>query len=433
MAGEHGPTEFVGYAHETAEGIVTAIVRDGACADSAEAGETVSFAANQTPFYGESGGQAGDTGTATGDGVRLTITDTKKRAGLHVHEARVEEGALRVGDTLTLSVDGARRARIKANHSTTHLLHAALRRRLGTHVTQKGSFVGPDGFRFDFSNDGAVSADDLAGIEAEVNQVIRQNAEGHVRYMPYDEAIESGAMALFGEKYDDEVRVLRLGDDPDDPAKPYSVELCGGTHVDRTGDAQLFAIVNEGAVASGIRRIEAVTGADAIAHLKGQADAALAAAAALKTTPDELAGKVRALTEERKRLEKALLAAKKKAALPGGTSAPAGERVGPATFTGAVLDGVPPKELRGLIAAATKKDADAVAVYVATNDGKASVSVGVGPDLTAAHPAPDLVKLAVEALGGRGGGGKPDLAHGGGPDAAAAQAAVDAVRARLAG
>jgi alanyl-tRNA synthetase len=433
IASDLGPTEFVGYAHETAEGRVVAILCQGERVAEAAAGTTVQVATNQTPFYGESGGQAGDAGTAaTEGGVRLRITDAKKKAGLHVHEAVVEAGTLREGGTLTLRVDGARRARVKANHSATHLLHAALRRHLGEHVTQKGSFVGPDGFRFDFSHEGGLSEAEREAVEAEVNAVIRQNAGAKVRYMPYDAAIESGAMALFGEKYGDEVRVLQLGRDPDAPHRPYSVELCGGTHVDRTGDAQLFAITGEGAVASGIRRIEAVTGEAARAHLKRQADAALAAAGLLKVKPEELAERVRALTEERKRLEKELLAARKKAATGGG-GAPKAERVGPAAFTAAVLEDVPAKELRGMIAQALKEAEDAVAVFVATNDGKASVSVGVGPALQGSLPAPELVRLAVQALGGSGGGGKPDLAHGGGPDAGAAQGAIDAVRARLAG
>ena len=432
VAGEHGETEFVGYAHERAEGRVVAILRDGEPAERAEAGDTVAFAANQTPFYGESGGQAGDTGEATSeDGARLTVTDTKKRSGIHVHEARVEAGAVSVGDTLTLAVDTRRRAAIKANHSATHLVHAALRRRLGTHVTQKGSFVGPDGFRFDFSHNEGLAPGVRESIEAEVNAVIRQNAEGIIRYMPYDEAIESGAMALFGEKYEDEVRVLRLGNDPDDPTKPYSVELCGGTHVDRTGDAQLFAITSEGAVASGVRRIEAVTGEGAIGYLKGQATAAIEAAAALKTKPEALADRVRQLTEDRKRLEKELLAAKKKAATGGG-AAPKAEEIGGVTFTGAVLDGVPAKELRGLIADAKKRGENVVAAFVSTNEGKASVSVGVSDALTDRFPAPSLVQLAVAALGGKGGGGKPDLAHGGGPNANDAQSALDAIRAALA-
>ncbi|MBB4659555.1 alanine--tRNA ligase [Parvularcula dongshanensis] len=431
VASEKGTTEFIGYAHERAEGTVVAIVKDASLAETAEAGDTIAFAANQTPFYGESGGQTGDSGTAeTEGGARLRVTDTKKKAGVHVHEAVVEEGSLRVGDTLTLRVDHERRAAIKANHSGTHLLHAALRRHLGTHVVQKGSYVGPDAFRFDFSHDGAVGAEALDAVEAEVNRVVRQNAEGLVRYMAYDDAIKEGAMALFGEKYGDEVRVMTLGRDPDDETKPYSVELCGGTHVDRTGDVALFAVTSEGAVASGVRRIEAVTGEGARAYLKGQANAAIEAAAALKTKPEELAERVRALTEERKKLEKQLTEARKKAATGGG-GAPKAEAVGDALFTSAVLEGVPPKELRGMIAQALKEAPNAVAAFIAVNDGKASVSIGVGDALTASHPAPSLVQAAVTALGGKGGGGKPDLAHGGGPDAGAAQAAIGAVRAML--
>ncbi len=432
IADEHGKTEFIGYAHEKAEGRIVALVREGAPVDQAAEGDEIVFVANQTPFYGESGGQTGDKGEARSEGgADLTITDTKKKAGLHLHEARVTGGTVKLGDTLTLEVDGQRRAKIKANHSATHLLHAALRRRLGDHVTQKGSFVGPDSFRFDFSNNSAVAGEDLEAVEAEVNRIIGQNAEGHIAFMAYDDAIESGAMALFGEKYEDEVRVLSLGQDPEEVTKPYSVELCGGTHVNRTGDMQLFAITSEGAVASGIRRIEAVTGEAARAHLKAQANAALASAAALKVKPDALLERVQALAEDKKRLEKELLAAKKKAATGGGGGAKA-ETVGDVAFTGAVLEGIPPKELRGLIADAKKASPNAVAAFVSTNDGKASVSVGVSEELTERFPAPELVKLAVEALGGKGGGGKPDLAHGGGPNANAAQAALDAVKTRLA-
>ncbi|WP_031548878.1 alanine--tRNA ligase [Parvularcula oceani] len=432
IADEHGKTEFIGYAHEKAEGRLVALVRDGSPVESAAEGDEIVFVTNQTPFYGESGGQTGDTGSARSEGgAELTVTDTKKKAGLHLHEARVTGGTVELGDTLTLTVDGRRRAKIKANHSATHLLHAALRRRLGDHVTQKGSFVGPDSFRFDFSKNSAVAGEDLEAVEAEVNRVIGQNAEGHIAFMAYDDAIESGAMALFGEKYEDEVRVLSLGHDPEGGGKPYSVELCGGTHVNRTGDVQLFAITSEGAVASGIRRIEAVTGEAARAHLKAQANAALASAAALKVKPDALLERVQALAEDKKRLEKELLAAKKKAATGGGGGAKA-ETVGDVAFTGAVLEGIPPKELRGLIADAKKANPNAVAAFVSTNDGKASVSVGVSDELTGRFPAPELVKLAVEALGGKGGGGKPDLAHGGGPNANAAQAAIDAVKTRLA-
>jgi alanyl-tRNA synthetase len=429
VADEAGPTEFVGYAHLTSAGTVQAIIRGGAKAEEARAGDEISLIANQTPFYGESGGQIGDAGTAKTDGgAKLTITDTKKKAGLHIHLAKLEAGTLKVGEEITLSVDKDRRSRVKSNHSATHLVHAALRNVLGEHVTQKGSFVGPDRLRFDFSHHQAMTRDEIDAVEAEVNAVVQQNAEGVIKLMPYDRAIEEGAMALFGEKYEEEVRVLTLGRNPAGEG-PYSVELCGGTHVERSGDISLFAIVSEGAVASGIRRIEAVTGEAARRYLKGQAGAALKASAALKTNPDELTARIEALQDEKKRLEKELVAARKKAAT-GGAAASA-EKIGDIDFTSAVLDGVPAKELRGMIADALKKSDRAVAAFVAVNEGKASASVGVSPALTNAHPAPDLVKTMVEALGGKGGGGKPDLAHGGGPDAGEAKAALEAVKAQL--
>ncbi|GGY49662.1 alanine--tRNA ligase [Parvularcula lutaonensis] len=430
IADQHGPTEFLGYTHLKASGQVQAIVKDGQQVDSASAGDDIMFVANQTPFYGESGGQTGDAGTAeTEAGAKLTITDTKKKNGQHVHVATIEAGSLRTGEEIVLSVDELRRARTKANHSATHLVHQALRNILGDHVTQKGSFVGPDSFRFDFSHNGALTRDEIDAVEAEVNEIIRQNAEGIIKLMPYDEAIESGAMALFGEKYEDEVRVLSLGHVPGGD-KAYSVELCGGTHVDRTGDIALFAITSEGAVASGIRRIEAVTGEAARRFLKGQANIALKAAGILKTTPEDVPTRIEALQDEKKKLEKELVAARKKAATGG--AATQSEEIGGVHFTGAVLEGIPPKELRGLIADALKKNDRAVAAFVAVNDGKASASVGVSPAVIGDHPAPELVKLMVEALGGKGGGGKPDLAHGGGPDGSRGEAALDAVKARLA-
>lgn len=432
LLGESGPTEFIGYVHERADAQLTAIVVDGAPVASAEAGTDIAFVTNQTPFYGESGGQTGDAGTArTESGATVTITDTKKGAGaLHVHYGKIETGTLAVGETMTLAVDHERRAQIKRNHSATHLLHAALRRHLGDHVTQKGSFVGPDNFRFDFSNNSGVSSADLDVIEAEVNAIIRQNVDAVTQSLPYDDAIEAGAMALFGEKYEDEVRVLRLGDHQTHPSKPYSMELCGGTHVDRVGDIGLFAITSESAVASGIRRIEAVTGEVARAYLKGQAQAGISAAAALKVKLQDLPDRVSAMADEKKRLEKELLTAKKKAAMGGG-GAPATETIGEVIFTGQVLEGIPAKELRGLIADAIKANANAVAAFISVNDGKASVSIGVGPAAVEAVKAPDLVKLAVETLGGKGGGGKPDLAHGGGPEADKADAAIAGIKAAL--
>ena len=430
LADAHGPSEFTGYAHLRTAATVQAIVRDGKPVEAAEAGAEVMFVANQTPFYGESGGQIGDAGTAeTENGARLTITDTQKKEGLHVHIGRVDSGTLKVGDEITLKVDADRRERVKSNHSATHLVHAALRNVLGEHVTQKGSFVGPDRLRFDFSHPQGMTREEIDAVEAEVNAVVRQNAEGIIKVMPYDEAIENGAMALFGEKYDDEVRVLSLGRDLANDNDPYSVELCGGTHVERSGDIALFAIVSEGAVASGIRRIEAVTGEAARSYLKEQAGAAMTAAGLLKTSPEALVGRIEALQDEKKKLEKELVAARKKAATGGG--APQAEEIGGVHFTGAVLEGIPAKELRGLIGDAVKKNDRSVAAFVAINDGKASASVGVSDALQADYPAPDLVRLMVEKLGGKGGGGKPEMAHGGGPDAGGAEAALEAVRARL--
>ena len=429
---ETAPTEFIGYVHEKADGVITAIVKDGERVDSAGEGDEISFVANQTPFYAESGGQCGDAGVVTTEnGAEIIVRDVKKGAGkLHVHHGVVKSGTLTVGQTATLAIDAERRAKVKRNHSATHLVHAALRRHLGDHVTQKGSFVGPDSFRFDFSHNGAVSREELDAVEAEVNRVIRQNDAGVISVMPYDDAIEAGAMALFGEKYEDEVRVLRLGDDLDDPRRPYSMELCGGTHVERTGDIALFVIISEGAVASGIRRIEAVTGEAARAYLKEQAGIATEIAGALKVKIGDVTDRVAQLVEEKKRLDKELVAAKKKAAMGGGAK-PAAETIGEVTYTGQVLEGIPAKELRGLIADALKGQDKAVAAFVSTDEGKASVSVGVSPGLTDQVPAPELVKLAVEALGGKGGGGKPDLAHGGGPDPAGADKAIAAIKARL--
>ncbi|MEM9810286.1 MAG: alanine--tRNA ligase [Pseudomonadota bacterium] len=429
LADDLPATEFTGYTHLRTAGQVQAIIKADARSDHANVGEAIMLVANQTPFYGESGGQTGDAGAATTDsGAKVIITDTKKKHGLHIHLGMVDQGTLRVGEEIDLTVDSIRRAQVQSNHSATHLVHAALRHVLGDHVTQKGSFVGPDSFRFDFSHHQGMTRDEIDAVEAEVNEVIRQNAAGHVALMPYDEAIEAGAMALFGEKYDDEVRVLTLGRNLSFD-RPYSVELCGGTHVERTGDIALFAILSEGAVASGTRRIEAVTGEAARAHLKAQAGAALAAAAQLKTSTEDLPLRIEALQDEKKKLEKELVAARKKAATGG--AAPKAEDIGGIAFTGAVVDGIPAKELRGLIVEALKSGDKAIAAFVATNEGKASVSIGVA-GVTDSLPAPELVKLAVETLGGKGGGGKPDLAHGGGPETAQAQAAIEAVKARVA-
>ncbi len=429
IAEAHGSTEFTGYAGHEGEGIVLALVKDGARVERAEAGDKVAIVTNQTPFYGESGGQTGDTGKISSDnGLEADVEDTSKPLGrVHVHNATIRSGAVAVGDAVHLSVDAERRGRVRANHSATHLLHAALRHRLGSHVTQKGSLVAPDYFRFDFSHQKALSRDDIEAIEAEVNRHIRENEAVTTRLMSPDEAIAAGAMALFGEKYGDEVRVLSMGRSD---AADYSVELCGGTHVSALGDIQLFKIVSESAVAAGVRRIEALTGEAARRWLLGRDERLRETAAALKASPEEVPARVAALVEERRRLERELAEAKKALALGGGSAAPAAgpEQVGGHAFIGQVLEGIEPKQLRGLIDEAKGRVGSGVVALVAVNDGRATVGVGVTDDLTSSLSAVDLVRKAVEAVGGQGGGGRPDMAQGGGPDGSKAADAVQAVR-----
>ena len=436
IAEETGPTEFTGYLSHDGEGQVVAIVRDGARVDRAGAGETVDIITNQTPFYGESGGQAGDAGTITGEGgFAARVDDTSKPLGkLHAHRAAITAGEIKLGDAVHLSVDVARRARLRANHSATHLLHAALRHRLGGHVTQKGSLVAEDRLRFDFSQPKALTPEDIAVVEAEVNAQIRGNDAVSTRLMTPDEAIAAGAMALFGEKYGDEVRVLSMGCGVD---TPYSVELCGGTHVNALGDIALFKVIAESAVAAGVRRIEAVTGEAARQWLTAREDRLKEAAATLKASPEEVPARVAALVEERRRLERELAEAKKALALGGGAGA-AKDESGPEQvaghgFIGQVIEGLDPKGLRGLVDDAKKRVGSGAVVLVAVNEGRASVAVGVTDDLTQTRNAVELVKRAVEALGGQGGGGRPDMAQGGGPNGDQALAAVAAVRAALEG
>lgn len=428
IAEEFGGTEFVGYSSTDGEGQVVALVKDGARVERAGAGDTVTILTNQTPFYGESGGQSGDAGTITGDKLRATVEDTSKPLGrLHAHHARIESGEIGVGDSVRLSVDVERRDEIRANHSATHLLHAALRKRLGGHVTQKGSLVAADRFRFDFSHPSALSPQEIADVEADVNAQIRHNEAVTTRLMTPDDAIAAGAMALFGEKYGDEVRVLSMGRGDD---AHYSVELCGGTHVAATGDIALFKIVSESAVSSGVRRIEALTGEAARLWLLGRDEKLREAASALKASPDEVPARVAALVEERRKLERELADAKKALAMGGGgAAAPAGpEQVGGIAFIGQVLDGLDPKELRGAVDEAKARVGSGVIALVAVNDGRASVAVGVTADLVGERNAVELVKRAVEALGGQGGGGRPDMAQGGGPDGSKGAEALAAVK-----
>ena len=429
IAEEHGSTEFTGYAGHDGEGQVIALIKDGVRVERAAAGEIVDIVTNQTPFYGESGGQVGDSGKISSDkGLEADVEDTSKPLGrLHAHRATIRSGALAVGDAVHLSVDVDRRARVRANHSATHLLHAALRHRLGTHVTQKGSLVAPDYFRFDFSHPKPLGREDIDAVEEEVNRHIRDNQPVTTRLMPPGDAIAAGAMALFGEKYGDEVRVLSMGTGPD---APYSVELCGGTHVQALGDIQLLKIVSENAVAAGVRRIEALTGEAARRWLTGRAERLREVAASLKTSPEEVPARVAALVEERRRLERELAEAKKALAMGGGRAAETGEpeQIAGVGFLGQVIEGLEPKALRGLVDDAKRRVGSGVAALVAVNGGRATVAVGVTDDLTSRLSAVDLVRRAVEALGGQGGGGRPDMAQGGGPEGGKAGEAVQAVR-----
>ena len=411
-------------------------MKGGAEADSASAGEDVIVLTNQTPFYGESGGQSGDAGTISGpDGLLLAVSDTAKPLGrLHAHHARVVSGTIRVGDAVALAIDTARRDAIRANHSATHLLHAALRNRLGGHVTQKGSMVSAERLRFDFAHQSGLSAEDIAAVEAEVNAEIRANDPVVTRLMSPEDAIEAGAMALFGEKYGEEVRVLSMGRSA--TGQSYSVELCGGTHVRALGDIGLVRVVSESAVSSGVRRIEALTGEGARAWLVGREEQLKGAAAILRTTPDEVEARIAALVEERRKLERELAEAKKALALGGGSGsgpAAADETIAGVTFSGQVIEGLEPKELRGLLDAAKQRMGSGVAAICAVNEGRGTFAVAVTEDLTGRFSAVDLVRVGVEALGGKGGGGRPDMAQGGGPDGAKAGEAIAAVKVALAG
>jgi alanyl-tRNA synthetase len=437
IAEREGASEFTGYTSTSGEGRVVTILKDGVEIDQADTGDEVVVLANQTPFYGESGGQSGDLGViSTPAGLRISVSETSKPLGrLHAHRGTIETGSIAVGDNVHLEVDIARRDRIRANHSATHLLHAALRNRLGANVTQKGSLVAEDRLRFDFSHPKPLSDEDIAVIEREVNDEIRSNETVSTRLMSPDDAIEAGAMALFGEKYGDEVRVLSMGRAKEGEHR-FSVELCGGTHVNATGDIGILRIISEGAVASGVRRIEALTGEAARQWLVKREETLKAIAGAMKTAPDDLAARVSALLDERKTLERELAEAKKQLALGGnssGTAAagPKDEDIGGVAFTGQVLDGLDPKELRPLLDEAKARMGSGIAAAVAINDGRAAFAVAVTADLTERFDAVALVRVGVEALGGKGGGGRPDMAQGGGPDGSQAAVALDAVRAAI--
>ena len=428
-----GATEFTGYDHTDGAGEVLAIVKSGEQVDAAEAGDQVEVLLDRTPFYAESGGQAGDQGHIEWAGGRGRVLDAHKRAGdLHAHLVKITEGRLGEGVRATLSVDAERRQRTRANHSATHLLHAALRNVLGPHVTQKGQMVDGDRIRFDFSHGAPVTAEQIDRIEAEVNAVVRQNLPADTRLMAPQEAMAEGAMALFGEKYGEEVRVLALGAALEGDGA-YSIELCGGTHVARTGDIALFKIVSEGGVAAGVRRIEALTGESARRYLLDQANTARALAEQFKVPVAELGARVEALSAERRSLERELADAKRKLALGGGSgaAAPAAEEINGVKLDARLLDGVAAKDLRGVVDEARKQLGSGVAAYVSTNEGKAAIAVALTPDLVGRLDAAALARAAVQAMGGQGAGGKPDFAQGGAPDASKAQAGLDAVKAAM--
>ncbi len=428
-----GATEFVGYDNVDGTGALVALMVDGAEAETAQAGQTVQAVFDVTPFYAESGGQAGDTGVIEWDGGSAKVLDTQKQAGdLHVHTVEILAGSLKIGDRAVLHVNPDLRLTTRSNHSAAHLVHAALHHVLGAHVAQKGQMVDGERMRFDFSHGGPLTAAELEAIEAEVNAVIRQNIPARTELMAPQAAIEAGAVALFGEKYGDEVRVLTLGQSLTEAGKAYSVELCGGTHVGRTGDIALFKIVSEQGIAAGVRRIEALTGEAARRFLLDQAGVAKDLADRFKVPVAEVAARVEALDVQRRTLEKQLAEAKKQLALGGGGGAAAGpEDVGGVAFIGRVMDGVGGKDLRGLIEE-FRKQAGVVAL-VGTNEGKAAVAVAVSPELVGRFSAAELAKAAVIAMGGQGAGGKPDFAQGGAPDDSKAAEGVAAVKAALAG
>ncbi|MFY7778797.1 MAG: alanine--tRNA ligase [Elstera sp.] len=425
----HGATDFLGYATDSAEAQILAIIADGTSVKTAAEGSTIAVIVNQTPFYGESGGQQGDQGVIqTPAGVRVRINDTQKRVGdLWVHLGTVEAGSLSVGDGVTLTVAAERRDQLRANHSATHLLHEALRRRLGDHVTQKGSLVAAERLRFDISHPKPLSAEEVQDVEREVNARIRLNTDVNTRLMTPDDAVAEGALALFGEKYGDEVRVVTMGAD----SSRFSVELCGGTHVRRTGDIGAFKIVGENAVAAGVRRIEAITGQAVLDHLAQQEATLAAAAGSLKTTATELPARVAALVEERRRLERELLEARKALATGGTGAAAAVETVAGIAFIARRADGVPARELKGMVDQLKQDMADGVVIVAAADDGKVSLVIGVTEALSKRLSAVDLVRVGAEALGGKGGGGRPDMAQAGGADPALIEAAFAAVRNHL--
>ncbi len=434
-----GATEFLGYETENAEGVVAALVRDGKEVAALKQGESGAVVLNQTPFYGESGGQVGDTGVLTADGVRFKVADTQKYAGdVFAHIGTVEAGTLKTGTALALKVDHARRSAVRRNHSATHLLHEALRQVLGDHVAQKGSLVAPDRLRFDFSHPKPMTGDEIERVEDIANDFVLQNSPVTTRVMALDDARQSGARALFGEKYGDEVRVVAMGDTMGEGggnALGWSVELCGGTHVKRTGDIGIISVVGDSGVASGVRRIEALTGQTARANANNFARLAKATASELRVPVEDVPSRITALLDERKRLERDLSDAKKKLAMGGGGKSDGADgvrTVGDVKLMARAVEGIELKDLRSLADEGKKQvGSGIVAIVGVTGDGKAGIVVGVTDDLVKRFNAVDLVRKGAEVLGGKGGGGRPDMAQAGGPDGSKADAALAAIEAAL--
>jgi len=431
-----GATEFLGYDADVAEGVVTAIIAGGKPVDAIEAGAEAAILVNQTPFYAESGGQAGDTGVMfSAGGAEFAVSETAKKAGdVFVHQGKLTHGALKTGDAVELRIDVPRRLALRSNHSVTHLLHEALRRRLGEHVTQKGSLVAPQRMRFDFSHPKALTPEDLVAVEEEVNRRIRQNSDVATRLMTPGKAVEeAGALALFGEKYGEEVRVVSMGGD-DAGGKPFSVELCGGTHVRRTGDIGFFKIVSEGAVASGVRRIEAMTGAAVEKHVAEEEALLHQVAASLKSSLAEVPSRVANLIEERRRLERELADARRQLASGGGKDGvPPVKDIAGFKFASRIVDDLPARELKGLADELKRELGSGIVAVASRAEGKASLVVAVTEDLVSRISAVDLVRAGSEALGGKGGGGRPDMAQAGGPDGALAEAAIEAIERAIGG
>ena len=438
LAEKHGPSEFLGYDTETAEGQIIALVRDGAEIGAAKEGEAVQVVVNQTPFYAESGGQVGDTGLIRTDTGMVRVSDTKKSGGVFIHIGEVTEGQIARGQPAKLEVSHRRRTAIRANHSATHLLHEALRRALGDHVAQRGSLNAEDRLRFDFSHSKAMAAEELAVVSAEVNDFIRQNTPVETRIMTPDDARALGAQALFGEKYGDEVRVVSMGllngSGKGAEGDTYSLELCGGTHVARTGDIGAFVLLGDSASSAGVRRIEALTGQAALDHLSGQAARLAEIAAALKAQPAEVVERVKALIDDRKALSNEIAQLRREVAMGGGAAAgPEAKEIAGVKFVAQSVQGVSGKDLPALVDELKARVGSGAVLVVADTGGKAAVAAGVTADLTGRLSAVDIVKAAAAALGGKGGGGRPDMAQAGGADASKAEDAIKAAEAVIGG